>query len=311
MLPNFLIIGAPKAGTTSLYGYLQQHPQIYMSPVKEPHFFTFEGEKINFAGPGDQERLQGAVTTIEQYRQLFDQVREEIAIGEASTTYLSSAKAVSRIRYYLPQVKIIAILRNPIDAAYASFLHLIRDGDETITDFVLALKQEEKRIQQNWDGLWHYQSRGFYYSQVKSYFDTFDRQQIKIYLYEDFQTNCDTFLQDLWQFLGVDDSFIPDMTQQLNVSAIPKNNTLNKLLMRPNGLKSAIKSLLPITIRSYLADQLKNWNYNQYQKPEMSPEIRTQLTLTYKEDILKLQELIEQDLSHWLKALSSQTNVSV
>lgn len=300
VMPNFLVIGAPKAGTSALYYYLKQHPEIYMSPVKEPHFFTFENEQVNCFGPGDRERLRGTTTSLEEYVKLFDQVSGEIAIGEASTTYLGSPKAPERIKYYLPEVKLIAILRNPVDAGYASFLHLLRDGDETITDFAQALQEEEKRIAKNWDGLWQYKTRGFYYAQVKRYFDLFEQEQLKIYRYEDFQQNAVEVLQSIFQFLNIDGSFIPDMSAQYNVSGMPKDPILNRMMVKPNPLKSTLNLFLPKEFRKALATKIKEWNFNQYKKPQISPDIRHQLTQEYREDILKLQDLIQQDLSIWL-----------
>lgn len=299
-LPNFLIIGAPKAGTSSIYYYLKQHPQIYMSLIKEPHFFTLENQTVKFEGPGDQGRFEDAVTTFQEYCKLFEPRTTEIALGEASTTYLSSDRAPQRIKHYIPQVKLIAILRNPIDAAYSSYLHLLRDGDEEIGDFALALQAEEKRIQQNWEGLWHYKTRGFYYGQLKRYFDLFERKQLKVYLYEDFCANPLEIMRNIFQFLAVDSNFLPDLNQNYNVSARPKNLLLNQAIFKESSWKSAIKMLLPKAYRQSLSSKLKTWNYQNYEKPSMSIAVRQQLTREYTEDILKLQDLIQQDISAWL-----------
>lgn len=299
-MPNFLMIGAPKAGTSSIYYYLKQHPQIYMSPEKEPHFFALENQNVEFKGPGDQQRFRNAVTRLEDYQKLFESVSGEIAIGEASTTYLSSATAANRIKHYLPHAKLIAILRNPVDAAYASFLHLIRDGDETITNFAMALQAEENRFAQNWEGIWHYKRRGFYYAQIKRYFELFEKEQLRIYRYEDFKANSTRVLQDIFQFLEVDDQFTPDQSAQYNVSGMPKSSTLNQLLVKPNPLKSVVTSLLPQKTRGYLSNRLKDWNFNQYQKPQLSLAVRQSLLKEYREDILKLQDLTKLNLSEWL-----------
>lgn len=304
VLPNFLIIGAPKAGTSSLYYYLKQHPQIYMCREKEPHFFSLENSEINFKGPGDRKRYRNAVTKFEDYVKLFDSVTDETAIGEASTTYLSSPQAPERIKNYLPQVKLIAILRNPVDAAYASFLHLIRDGDENIADFAVALQQEETRIANNWDGIWHYQQRGFYYSQIKPYFELFNREQIKIYKYEELKDCPERLLRNILQFLNVEDQYLPDTSIKYNVSGMPKNLALNKLMSKPNYIKTAINTVLPWKLRKAIANRIKTWNYNQYQKPELSIEIRHQLIKSYQDDIIKLQDIIEIDLSNWIEIQS-------
>lgn len=300
VLPNFLMIGAPKAGTSAIYYYLKQHPQIYMSPLKEPHFFALENHSLNFQGPGDKDRFRDAVTQLEDYEKLFANVSREVAIGEASTTYLSSETAPLRIKHYIPDVKLIAILRNPVDAAYASFLHLVRDGDEPLADFGLALEAEEKRVRQNWEGIWHYQRRGFYAEQLERYFQHFDRNQLKVYRYDDFKANPNVVLRDIFEFLEVDPGFMPDMSAKYNVSAMPKNPLLNKMMVKPNPLKSALNMALPKPMRSEIATRLKHWNF-QEKKPPLSPELRDQLHQNYREDMLKLQDLIQQDLSEWLE----------
>src|SRR3712207_6354190 len=131
-MPNFLIIGAMKSGTTALYYYLEQHPEIYMSPVKEPNFFSSQ----------EQENAADAVTDIGTYQHLFRGVSGEKAIGEASHSYLYEPGAAAEIRRYLPEAKLIAILRNPIDRAYSHFLHMVRSGTEPLDDFAQALQEE-------------------------------------------------------------------------------------------------------------------------------------------------------------------------
>lgn len=300
-MPNFLLIGAPKAGTSALYAYLSQHPQVYMSPVKEPHFFMLENEKVNFQGPGDQDRFRRSVHQLGDYKKLFAGVTDEIAIGEASTTYLGNEKASRRIKKYIPEAKLIAILRNPVDAAYASFLHLVRDGNESIADFAKALAAEPERTQNNWGLMWRYQQKGFYYKQLKPYFELFDRQQIKIFIYEEFERNPELVMKDMFAFVGVDPSFKADMATKYNVSGMPKSQTLNKLLAQSNPLKESIKLLVPPKMRSTIYSKVRIWNLSNFKKPKMSEETRRQLTDSYRDDILKLQSLIQQDLSAWLK----------
>lgn len=305
ILPNFLIIGAPKAGTSALYAYLKQHREIYMSPVKEPHFFMLDDKKVDFQGPGDQERFKAAVHRIEDYYRLFEDVTDEIAIGEASTTYLGSVQASERIKRSIPDVKLIVILRNPVDAAFASFLHLVRDGDESLNDFSKALQAEQDRTQKNWGLIWRYQQRGFYYKQLNQYFKLFDKEQIKVYIYEEFREEPHTILKDIFIFLGVSPSFKPDISSRHNVSGMPKSFLINKLLAKKNPLKDSVKLLMPPTIRHKFYDQIRLWNFNDFKKPKMPVSIREQLTHTYREDILNLQDLIQKDLSEWLDLTSS------
>ncbi len=297
-MPNFLIIGAAKAGTTALYRYLNEHPQIYMSPKKEPQFFALEGEKADFQGPGDGIKYT-YITEFEAYCELFDNVVNELAIGEASPWYLYEPKAPERIQHYIPNAKLIAILRDPVERAYSNFLNSVREDLEPLNDFVQAMEAESERINSNWSPRWFYKQRGFYYIQLKRYFDQFDRNQLKVYLYEDLQSDPIGLMQDIFQFLGVDETFVPDTSQKHNVSLIPRNKVLNKLFRQPNSIKSILKPFLPSRLRKQVKTNLINLNLQK--KPQLQPEVRKQLIEEYREDILKLQELIQRDLSRWLK----------
>jgi len=179
-MPNFLIIGAMKSGTTSLYHYLKQHPQIYMSPVKEPKFFALEGEPFysDSRGSGGLARIKG-IRELKSYQEQFEGVSHEIAIGEASPLYIYVPKAVERIKYYIPEAKLIAILRHPVDRAYSHFLHWIQRGLEPLdSNFESVIREEEIRISQDWSPNWHYKQRGSYYQQLKRYYENFNREQI-------------------------------------------------------------------------------------------------------------------------------------
>lgn len=297
VMPNFLIIGAAKAGTTSLYSYLNQHPQIFMCPEKEPRFFALEGEPLDFGGPTQTSINRASINNLQAYCQLFEGVTDEIAIGEASTLYLSSPKAPERIKYYLPDVKLIAVLRDPVQRAFSSYLHLVRDGYETLS-FAEGLKAEASRIQDKWQPLWYYKQRGFYYEQLKRYFDLFSADQIKIYLFEDLNRDSTAIVQDITQFLGVDDNFSPDITRE-NVSGIPKNRWLQTLFTKENPIKSSLKAFVPKELRQTIAQTVQKHNLGE--KPTLSPEIRQELIALYRDDILQLQDLIGRDLSQWLQ----------
>ena len=298
-LPNFLIIGAAKAGTTSLYHYLGQHPQVYMSPVKEPKFFALEGQQLDYRGPGDAERMKSAsVTTLQDYQELFEGVSTEIAVGEASTLYLYSEKASASIKHHLPEVKLIAVLRNPVDRAYSNFLYLVRDGIEQLNDFSQALEAEESRIRGRWAPMWHYRQRGFYYLQMKRYFDLFDASRIKVVLYEDMRAGLSGLLSDIFRFLGVDSEFAPDTSKAHNVSGVPRVGALHNLLVRPNVVKDALKPLFAAKIRTKARRYLRNKNLA---KQDLPWHIRIELLEGYREDILQLETLIQRDLSGWLE----------
>ncbi|MDJ0635215.1 MAG: sulfotransferase [Xenococcaceae cyanobacterium MO_188.B29] len=296
-MPNFLIIGAAKSGTTALHEYLQQHPQVYMTPNKETNFFAFEGEVIDFNGPGDNGVKNFSITDLETYQAEFEQVTNELALGEACPSYLYLPKAAPKIKKYVPNTRLIVILRNPVERAYANFLHLVRDNREPHSDFISALKDETTRIENNWEWFWHYIQVGYYGSQLQRYYEMFSPSQIKVYLYEDFKTKPVALIQDICRFLEIDNTFVPDMSYRPNRSGVPRNRTIHSFVMKPNLLKDLFKPLLPNIFRQNIKNQVK---YNNLEKPPISQSARQYLIKLYREDIIQCQNLINRDLSPWL-----------
>ncbi|MCC5898468.1 MAG: sulfotransferase [Phormidium sp. BM_Day4_Bin.17] len=320
-LPNFLIIGAAKSGTTSLYRYLDSHPEIYMSRNKEPMFFALEGADLDsFTGPGDAAWLKSfAVTNLSDYKKLFEGANEEKALGEASTMYLYSSSCPQRIQNYCPDAKLIVLLRQPIQQAFSMFLHRLRTGfyQEYLVDndpshleqhFVEEfLKSDE--LDETWVYHWHYKEMSAYYSQLKRYFDRFNRHQIKIFLFDDLNHNPTQLLRDTFEFLGVDSDFVPpNLAQKYNVhkdlNQKPKNKAVHQFLMRPNPVKSLMKPLFSEKLRGKLNFWLRQRNMETTKQPlsiKLSPETRQKLTEVHRDEILKLQDLIQRDLSHWFQ----------
>jgi hypothetical protein len=299
-LPNFLIAGAAKSGTTSLYNYLRQHPQIFMAKKKEPKFITSQFLQFPFKGPGDELVEKGIIKSFQEYQKLFENVNNEIAIGEASAdTLYYYRNTIKVIKKYLGNPKIIIILRNPIERAYSAYTHLVRDNREYLS-FEKALEQEEYRKKNNWEFIWFYKSVGFYYQQVKAFIDNFDL--VKIYLYEDLKENPLALIQDIFRFLEVDDNFFPDLNTIYNVSGIPKNKWLHEFLTKQNYIKLILKPFVKFFIsenkRRKIVEKIRTKNL---QKIPMKLETRDYLKNIYKKDILKLQDLIKRDLSCWLR----------
>jgi hypothetical protein len=289
-MPNFFIIGAQKAGTTSLYHYLNQHPQVYMSPVKEPHFF--EDMHGDFNRPG---RRVAPVTDLRDYRALFDGVSDESAIGEASASYLYSPKAPIRIQRTIPDAKIIAILRNPAERAYSNFVHLVQVGREPLTSFAEALEAEEQRMRDLWGPNWYYKQKGFYYVQVKRYFETFGQDHVRIWLFEDLRDDRAGMMRDLFRFLDVDEGFVTNVSVEHNPSGLPRNEGLYTWARKVSARHPVlVDRFFPAGLRRYVKSRIVA------KPPPFPAELRRQLIYSYREDILKLQELIGRDLSPWL-----------
>lgn len=293
-LPNFLILGAAKSGTTALHTYLQQHPQIFMTPEKETNFFAFEGEELDFQGPGDDAINQFSITALSAYQSEFGAVQDEPAIGEACPLYLYHPRAANRIHAYVPNAKLIIILRNPVDRAYANYLHLVRDGREPAPDFSQALQQESQRIEKNWEWFWHYIQQGYYQAQIERYYQQFSQENIRIYLYEDLRDHPQTLFKSIFNFLEVDSEFIPNLSIRPNKSGKPKNRLLHQVLTQPNPIKTILKPLFPAHLRQKI-------QHRNLAKPSLSLEVRQRLLDLYQDDICRCQTLIQRDLSAWLQ----------
>lgn len=299
VMPNFLVIGAAKSGTTALYYALRQHPEIYMSRSKEPNFFALEGEVPAFRGPGDQQTINSqSITSLAAYQRLFQGVSQEAAVGEASTSYLYHARASERIRHYIPSAKLIVILRHPVERAYSSYLHLIRDRREPLADFSQALQAEQARIGDHWEHIWHYTQMGFYSAQLERYFRAFDAGRIKIHLYDEWVSNPLQVIRETFRFLGVDEQFVPDLSLRPNVSGIPRHRVLQAILMKLNPAEAAVNPFRFTRLCARRAVRIAN---NNLIKPPIPEAVRAELGGVFKGDIVKLQDLIQRDLSEWLR----------
>jgi hypothetical protein len=296
-LPNFLVIGAARAGTSILYECLKQHPQVYVSSMKEPRFFAFEGEEVHRGGPGEQR----IITNLEAYCALFERVSSEIAIGEVSPLYLYSSVAPQRIRHHIPGVRLIAILRDPAERAYSHFLLNVRNQREPITDFGQALQAEETRIRNGWRANWHYKQRGYYYAQLERYLRLFDPGQVRVYLYDDVRSDPLGLLQDVFRFLGVDDTFAPDVSFRANVSGMPRSKFLHEVLARLALLKPVLRRFLGKEFRRRMNVAYSRLYSRNLYKPSLPPDVRAELVQAYREDILRLQDLLQRDLTSWLE----------
>ncbi len=297
-LPNFLIIGAAKAGTTSLYHYLGQHPEVFMSPVKEPHFFALEGGRASFRSPGAEAGInRKSVADPKEYEALFDGARGEKTIGEASTSYLYSPEAPGRMEVLLPEAKFIAVLRDPAERAYSTFLALRLGGREPLEDFSLALEAEQERIESGWEHIWHYKNLGFYHAQLSRYGNALEEGRLRVYLYEDLSADPRGVMREAYSFLGVDDSFVPDTSQRHNMSGVSKNGFLVSLVREKHPVKTALKPLVPARVRRRLVSGVQK---RVLSRPPFPPEVRQELVEAYREDVLELQEMLGRDLSAWL-----------
>jgi len=298
MLPNFLIIGAAKSGTTAIYTYIKQHPEIFMSPKKELRYFSNIKPQTKDV---PKQYIHESVSSVEEYEHFFDGITDERIIGESSPTYLYTPGTAENIKTHIPHVKLLAILRNPVDRAYSAYTHALREWKEPAKTFREALTLETQRIDAGWGMLWHYVNAGFYFEQLSRYYQIFDPSHIKVVLYDDLVNDPYKLLQDLFSFMDVDPKFKPDISSRPNVSGFPKNeradNFLRKLFLNDNVIKRFSQILFPSAFRKKVTTKIRQTNL---EKRAMPLDIRKQLAITFSGDILQLEKLINRNLSMWL-----------
>lgn len=292
--PNFLIVGTAKAATTTIHEYLKQHPEIFMTEWKEPSFFTFKGkEEIIFS----TDRPVKFITKIDDYKSIFKEGRNRKIRGESSTPYLYFyQETIKNIKETVPnhkEVKILIVLRNPIDRAFSQYMMKVRDLVED-RGFLEALLNENGRKKEKAHFDFFYADRGLYYEQVKAYLDEFN--YVKILLYDDFKKNNQLFLNEIVAFLGLKEIEFKEIGKQ-NISGRPRIKLISKLL-KDNFFKRFLSKCLPRRLKIEITSFILSKNLR---KEKLDNESKQFLIEFYREDINKLEKLIGEDLSKWLE----------
>lgn len=298
--PDFILIGAGRSGTTSLYHYLSQHPEIAMSPIKETNFFSWDpadAQPPSDANPLDGRDLQ-PVRSWDGYQALFASAAGQIT-GEASPRYLRDPAAPARIAARLPDVRLIAILRNPVDRAYSSYLMYVREGIET-RSFEAAVRDEKKGLHRTHvSGQWHYLDVGYYYRHLSRYLEVFPPERMLLCFYEDLRETPLALMQNLQRFLGVDERFEPDISIRHNGAGVPRSRLLHWALKKRPWTTAIRRRLSPRLLRAVYRPAMDLQRGNLAKAP-LPPELRSELAASFREDVLKLQDLVRRDLSGWL-----------
>ena len=313
-LPSFFIVGAPKTGTTSLHHYLDQHSQIYMSPVKEPCYFASEvrlehfGREFEPAARKSSQRLHeylegpmvggdpgGIVSNWEDYLKLFKNVGTEKAIGEASVCYLWSPTAAVNIRSRIPDAKILMILRDPAERAFSQYLQYAANGLVRCS-FREQIECSARNTRHEFNPLYPFLEYGQYYEQVKAYLALFPRANVRIYLYEEAWNDPAGFLKSIFEYLGVDPEFRADVSRRSLQGRAPRTLT-GQYLLRKAGLTPRLKTLLPKIVRKGIRRSLFKTN----DPPRIDASDRKYLSDYYRDDVEKLSSLLDRDLGGWLK----------
>ena len=289
MKVNFFIVGAPKSGTTSLYNYLNQHPEIVMSSQKEPDYFS--DYKIQKQG---LYYTKNRIDTIEKYIKLFDTTKKKVIYGEASVSYLFYEDIAKNIKEYNSDAKIIILLRNPIDRAFSHYLMdyrlgFVKDTFENIIFKKTNHKDRDLFFQQ-------YLSVGEYAKQIERYLDVFAKKDILIIDYEDFSLDLNITIKRIFSFLNVNDKFLPDLKVSHNKFVVSKN-----ILIRFLYSYSRIRNLISFILPQFLLIYIRHIFFQDWNKPQISNKTRTKLKDYFADDIMSLSNILDKDYSRWIK----------
>jgi hypothetical protein len=290
-LPTFVIVGAAKAGTTALYWYLNEHPQVFMSPLKETNFFAFGLDEHGAPRYGDPELHRFPIRSLEEYTALFADAADAVAIGEASPIYLECPDAAGRIRDVLPAATIVCVLREPVDRAYS--------------DYQMYLRARGRRLDPERDlrpsAAWaqpdsHWLRIGRYREALGRYYDRFPSEQIEVILFDDLRRDAAGTVGALFRRIGVDPTFVPDLDTPHNVGGVPSNMALERVLT-----SRTLRRMLEPVIPRRLADAARRLRTRNLTKaPTLPAEMRERMSRWFVDDIRATSQLIGRSLDDWL-----------
>src|ERR1700690_1277069 len=292
--PDFIVIGAPKAGTTSLVNWLRQHPKVFIPFVKEPRFFECAG-RTSVVYYGQRIGLPRFATLWDEYLKLFRGAAAGQKIGEATTGYLASPQAPGMIKAYLPNTKLIAVLRNPVERAYSHYLMHLRRGFFN-GSFEEELAVDEEKV---YPGL-RLKQTGNYALHLKRYYSFFRNDQIFVSFFDDLSDNPVSFLKDLCTFLEVDNSFVPNFTVNNEFGYYPYQRYRQWIYESDyeHPARRMIRFFFPARMRRSVHKILDQ--HQTIPKPSMRLETRQALISYFREGIEQLQDITGRNLSGWM-----------
>lgn len=280
--PNFFVVGAPKAGTSSLYHYLSEHPDIFLPRIKEPHFFS-SPEVISSYYDVD------VISNEKKYFDLYNNAGNYKAIGDLSTSYLYNSESAKRIYEYNPESKIIVVLRNPIERAISHYLMDVNLGYQNDSLHSILISNSNNKYYAEYVG------NGLYFSNLRDYYDAFRSDQILVLLAEDLAKNSASTVRIIYKFLGVDATVVPNTDVRSNQYRQTrfKHSSLIKKFRFILRYTSLMPDFMKVIIKTIL-----------YKKDTVKPKFENEkdiLKEIYLDDTLKTGKLINKDLTAWMK----------
>ncbi|WP_299489561.1 sulfotransferase [Acaryochloris sp. IP29b_bin.137] len=306
--PDFLLVGAPKCGTTAMFSYLVQHPDIFAPDDSNTLESAIGGkQEIHYF---DKDLAFSQRPTLEEYLGYFSAAKPHQVVGDSSVFYLYSKKAAAEIKALCPNAKIIVMLRNPIDMMHSWHSQLVFWGDENIRDFKEAInaETERKKMMKRPDKADHpiecffYKEIAQFSKQLRVYFEIFDKEQIKVVIFDDFKSNTLQVYQELLHFLGCQDSGFKPKFEIVNPNKTIRNYKLQQIIKNPPvRLRSLSKTLFPQQMRSRIRFMLQTFNSPKRARKPLDPSLRSILSEEFADEIQDLSGLLGRDLRFWLE----------
>ncbi len=301
--PDFLIVGAPRCATTSMWAYLMQHPGIFVPARKEVHFFGSDLLKKPSPYFIFDER---------EYLLLFAEAGDDQITGESSVMYLYSRNAAREIKQFHPTAKPIIMLRDPVEVMHSYHAHLLWAAHEDVQDFAEALAAEPERKRGRripstvlFPDELYYRDIVRFTDQVKRYFDTFGRENVHVVIHDDMKADVASVYRKTLEFLQVDPEFAPDF-EQLNRHRRVRMRRLARLVQNPPGFVRPLLETLSKRLLFSLRTKIDDRNSKYVQRPAMPPELRRQLSREFAPEVERLSKLLDRDLTHWSKRGSAE-----
>jgi hypothetical protein len=300
-LPDFLLVGAPKAGTTALHAALARHPELFLSPVKEPKYYLCgDSPPPAYRGPGDAHSNREWIWQRQRYLDLFAGAGDDQRAGESTPFYLYHRDARRRIAADLPRARIVAVLRDPVDRAYSNWMHLWADGLEPCSDVVEACAREQQRVDDGWAPFWHYQGLGMYGRQLADLFEHFPREQVLLLRYRSIIDDPRTALNTVCRFLGVAEDVVTDIPSGNSKPFVHASLRTRVLGPVVRAGASAGQFLPPEAWRALsrpIIDQLHQRGSTG--RPRLTPEQGEVLRTPFLEDIALLEQVTGESYDDW------------
>jgi len=300
-LPDFLLVGAPKAGTTALHAALARHPQLFLSGVKEPKYYLCgDSPPPAYRGPGDAHSNREWIWQRQRYLDLFADASDEQRTGESTPFYLYHRDARRRIATDLPRARLVAVLRDPVDRAYSNWMHLWADGLEPCADVVEACAREAARVDAGWAPFWHYRGLGMYGRQLADLFEHFSRDRVLLLRYRELVDDPRTALNRVARFLGVAEDVVTEIPMG-NSRPFVHPSARTRMLGPVVRVGAAAGQFLPPrawrTMSRPLIGQLHQ--RGNATRPALTAEQREALRRPFLEDIDLLESVTGEEYAEW------------